>query len=36
MDDAKKLVEEHHIEVEPHFGYNNIINEFKNIRRNNY
>ena len=28
FDDAKKLAEEHHIEVEPHFGYGHIINEF--------
>ena len=28
FDDAKKLAEEHHIEIEPHFGYGHIINEF--------
>lgn len=28
FEDAKKLAAEHHIEVEPHFGYGHIINEF--------
>ena len=27
-EDAKKLAEEHGIEVEAHFGYGHIINEF--------
>ena len=28
FEDAKKLAEEHNIDVEPHFGYGHIINEF--------
>ena len=28
FEDAKKLAEEHHIEIEPHYEYGHIINEF--------
>ena len=28
FEDAKKLAEEHHIEIEAHYGYGHIINEF--------
>ncbi len=36
FEEAKKLVEEHDIEVEPHFAYGHIVNAFfEKYRRNN-